>query len=701
MRKSLLMMFGWIFSSTIHANLVNWDGEAGDGQWSTALNWSANELPGPGDSVILDNSLLFDSYTVTLPSGGTTVSVQALIIQPNATLRIVLVLPSSNTADPGLNISGMGETFVLQEGAVFRNQSGATTGSGLQVASTFRINNGGRYVHSTSRGNASIVARLSAAPGTELGVFEFDVPVAGYTLSLSNRIFGTLELSAFTKADSVSYVGNGANPLRINGHLLINPHVSLSINFSTDVIIHGNYLQAASSTFDLQSGAASNLIRIRGNFAGGGRITESGTGAPVLELSGSVEQEFGLAGQIINQVGVRVNNENGVRTVSPVHITGVIDFSNGKLKTDSVNLLILGDDASCTSASTLSFVDGPVKKIGNDNFIFPVGKGEIFAPLTLSNVSSSSTADEFVAEYFRQNPQAVFGDDFDDTTSESSIDHISFVEYWTLRSSPAVSATKIVGLQVNCESFCMDFQRLFVASLDAVSLQWRNQGSTTSSFMPSAECPGYMKGTISSAVTDRYHVFTLGTGDTYSVNPLPVSLISFRVFTREDKHVMASWEIAEPVNSGVFELERSKNGLEFERTASIPADRTLIFYQTEIPLPGEGIYYYRLKIDDKKGKITYSRILRSSHFAKEIIMVSIVPVPVNNEARISIVCPVKQVVEWGIFDLLGRGVRRGRIEVSPGSHPVRVRLNDLSAGAYFLSVTTPTGQSKTIQFIKR
>ena len=56
--------------------------------------------------------------------------------------------------------------------------------SGVSINSTFRINNGGRYIHNTSRQNLPLVSQLSIVTGTERGIFEYDVPTStAYSIS--------------------------------------------------------------------------------------------------------------------------------------------------------------------------------------------------------------------------------------------------------------------------------------------------------------------------------------------------------------------------------------------------------------------------------------------------------------------------------------------------------------------------------------
>src|ERR1043165_9325534 len=146
-------------------------GGAGDGLFGTAGNWSPSGVPGSGDDVTIDNSVVSGTYTVTLPTGATLTTIRTLTINPSGANNITLTLPSGNTATIGLTV-GDGATgnddILLNNGAILKNSSGASSGTAITFAanSTFRINNGARYIHNTTTGNAGINAVLSTVSGT-------------------------------------------------------------------------------------------------------------------------------------------------------------------------------------------------------------------------------------------------------------------------------------------------------------------------------------------------------------------------------------------------------------------------------------------------------------------------------------------------------------------------------------------------------
>ncbi len=275
----LLLILSFFFSSKAQ---ITWDGGGGDGLWATAANWFGNIVPGSADDVALDNSHIAGPYTVTLPGGSITTTIKSLVITSGGSHIITLVLPNTNTNDPGLQVTGAGDAVVLNFGAILKNSSGASSGDGISITNTFRINNFGHYIHNTTRGNAGLVSQLSTTAGTEYGEFEYDVPAGSYTPSFSNRTYGTLTFSALANGGTATYIGSGINPLNIKGHLQLNTGVTLSLSMSADCIVHNNLIQSSSSIFNLQNSTNSNTVLVRGNISSSGTLTKSGSGLPEL-----------------------------------------------------------------------------------------------------------------------------------------------------------------------------------------------------------------------------------------------------------------------------------------------------------------------------------------------------------------------------------------------------------------------------------
>ena len=673
------------------AAVITWDGGGGDGQWNTAANWAGDVIPGAGDDVVLDNTVVLTNYTISLPAGAVTVTILSLTITPTGANVITLVLPATNTANPGLSITGPGDALILNTGSVLRNSSGAAAGSGVSIANTFRINNGGHYIHNTARSQTPILDQLSGVPGTETGEFEFDDPTGGTTLSLTNRIFGTLTLSAAASAGAATYIASGANPCTVRGNFNIKQGVTFSISFSANFIIQQNYDQAISSTFNIQSAGNNNVVQVAGNLSSQGTITESGSGLPVLEMNGTGLQNVGFAvtGSIINNVTFRVNKSAGnVFLLLPLTLPYNLTLTSGRIT--AFSLLTMIDDATVTGGSAASFVDGAMKKIGNDNFVFPVGKGSIYAPIGIVNVSGQAISDEFTAEYIRTNPQSVHG-----TATQTGTDHVSFVEYWTLNHGVG-TAIKKISLAVNTTSFCKVLANTFVSRWGGTF--WTNESSTNGGV---TSIPPFETGTITSVNNlSAFGDITLITDLPFSVNPLPIDLITFNA-AKNNSSAILTWELSACCSRDArFELQKSTDGTHFSALIAVPGSETNRFYNAADNRLQKGINYYRLKMIDIDRKISYSKTVAIIHERKDILITSLAPNPVQDNAVITISSAQQSSVLFTVYDLSGREIKRWRSAITEGNTNVSMDTDGLSKGIYYVLASSPDSRA-VFRFIKQ
>ncbi|MBN8675095.1 MAG: hypothetical protein J0L56_13240 [Chitinophagales bacterium] len=680
------------------AAIITWDGEGGDGQWNTASNWSGNIVPAAGDDVILDNSVVTGSYVVNLPAGAVTVTINSLIITATGINTIRLILPVSNTIVPGLDITGTGDALVLNNGAILQNSSGAASGLPISVSNLsgiFRINNGGLYIHNTFRQHAPLFDKLSAAPGTEDGTIEFDVPTTtSYAISLTGttgRTFGNLILSATASGGARTYTSTGSNPCIINGNFIINSGVTFSAGLSADFIIKGNFNQQPASVYNIQNSTANNFVKFQGNINSQGQITKTGVGLPVLELNGTANQNINISGTITNSVELKINNPAGTTLHSALTLPYRLNLTNGKITTSLTNMLTLADNAVTTGASSLSFVEGPLRKVGDDNFTFPVGVGSMYAPVAITNISGENTSDVFTAEYKRANPQTVRG-----PVVEPGMDHVSYVEYWTL-TRDAGTAVKRVALAVTPTSFCKSLATTYVSRWNGAL--WTSEGSTNGGV---TLFPPYETGTITS--TDdisSFGDFTLITDQPFAINPLPVTLVSFDV-VKQNNTALLQWELAECCSKNTkFELQRSHDGSNFVTCKIIPGNETSRFYQAMDTRLDPGLTCYRLRIVEENGKISFSRIITVINSLPDMSLVTVMPTLVTDITTVMITASGNHDAVLFITDMQGRVLLKREYRLSAGNTTIQLSAVNLVAGVYLIYAECKGQRTNCIRFIKQ
>jgi len=671
-----------------------WTGAAADGQWSTPANWNLGAIPLPGDDVLLDNEIITVNYAITLPNSA--VVIKTITITPDAGRIIQLILPSSNIVEPALTATGPGYGLLINNGGVFQNASGMASGESMNIADSIRINNGGKYIHHTRVSHANNIVRiLSAAAGTENGIFEFDVPRASYTVSVSNRTYGTIVFSAAAAGGAVTYTCTGSNTFNVNGNMQINTGVNLSIDLAGangNIIVHGDYIQNG-GVFNIASGAGNSTIaRIQGNLvqSATGQITETNTGLPVIELNGLTTQFISLAGTITNSVSFRMNNQQGAILLSPIKLPYKLELLRGKVTSSSVNLLTLQSNCTITVDSTIantSFVDGPLRKEGlsaTQFFLFPVGKNNSMRWVELKNVSGN-----FVVEYEKNDPVSL------SSTYGVGISHISSLEYWTINADagPVPAGNVELSFAVPGSGGITDLAYLNVASLSAGTWTDAGHAGTTGTFNSAGSVISNMVNNFSAS-----GYFTLAsTADLQ--NPLPLVLIDFggRV---TNNIVEFNWQIDLPSDADFFELMTKKTNV-FKVIGRLIATEGKKQYEFTYDSMQDGINYFQLRVTDKTGISYLSKIIAINNNKSDFTMKIAPAIMIGNLAMLQVNTPKHERLQWFITSMDGKIIKNGSINLEAGSNTISFELPQMAAGIYQLTGVNEERQFCSLRFIKQ
>ncbi|HEV7382367.1 MAG TPA: putative Ig domain-containing protein [Dyadobacter sp.] len=177
---------------------------------------------------------------------------------------------------------------------------------------------------------------------------------------------------------------------------------------------------------------------------------------------------------------------------------------------------------------------------------------------------------------------------------------------------------------------------------------------------------------------------------------LPVKLTSFKV-TKEGESAQLSWSTTSESNSESFEVQRSRDGKEWNAIGSRDAkgeSAALVTYSFTDANPLDGENLYRLKMIDRDATFSMSGI-QSIRFAIESL--KLYPNPVANAEPLTI-----QVQDWGlvksvkVFNTVGKIVFE-----SAGDIRSTVTTENLTAGLYIVQVTRKDGQVMSSKFVKR
>ena len=195
--------------------------------------------------------------------------------------------------------------------------------------------------------------------------------------------------------------------------------------------------------------------------------------------------------------------KDSITLADNVIVNGTLTLTKGRLITASGINLELGAGATISGGSNASFVDGKVKRntAATSGFVFPVGKGAVYRPLTVSPVDASVSA--YTAEYF--------GAPYSTLTFSPPLTGVSNIEYWDIAKNSGTNATVSLSLNGTAVAGAVAGDQIAVAHFETGN--WISVNGT-------AITPGNATtGTAVSGVLSTFSPFTFGiipSGTTYT-----------------------------------------------------------------------------------------------------------------------------------------------------------------------------------------
>ncbi|MFZ1306175.1 MAG: T9SS type A sorting domain-containing protein [Ferruginibacter sp.] len=504
----------------------------------------------------------------------------------------------------------------------------------------------------------------------------------GTTVSRTHTIDGNLNIiSSF----STVVVQNGSNA------------VTSIVNIGGDINISAGILQGTSSTAATNG---SSVIYLRGNINNTGGTIQTGAstaGFFSFNYGGTSPQSINNTGgtfTFTTRQADTLNKPSGDLTLNtPITHAGYINFLSGIVNTTAINLLTMEAGSLVLNVSNSSYVNGPVKKIGNTDFTFPVGKANGYVPLRVSNFTGASApTDEFTAEYIRSSGNALGGN-----TAIPAVNRISACEYWTLdvnAGTPTVDLT----LYWNANNPCNGTYISNVADIEVVHFDGANWNTSSIGF--SSKTGTTTAGDVTWTGVSTFSPFTLASST--AANPLPITINYFNGTKSNGNHLL-NWKVTcASTPSATIEMERSTDGRNYISIYSIFATAVRCqqpFNYTDNQ-PAKGINYYRLKMTDADGKITYSTTVTLINAVKGIDVMNIAPNPiVNGTFNVKISTAEKIPMELVITDMQGRVLQKQLVPLIAGFNQVPVNVRNLSAGTYQLFGYSADGRTRVLRFV--
>jgi len=429
--------------------------------------------------------------------------------------------------------------------------------------------------------------------GGVINAFVADIFYGNTTIRFTSNTPTTKTISI----GSNQYLGNivfEAAPALASGDITLQLNNNLVFSGDTRFILNNNsFLSFTASTINFQKG-----LSIQND--GSGSITQDGSSHIYFAGSDTANYSFSGSGTAPLFAHVGMNRQGGLRLQSGLVCTDLI-LTKGIILSSSIAILQMPAMSVVTGGGDNSYVDGPMIKTGNTAFTFPLGKNNLYAPLSIS--SPVTTTDAFQAQYFSN---CANDDGYDTTQRDVSLHHLSTGEYWLLSRLNGSSAVKVTLSWKQPRSGIVDvINDLRVARWNGS--MWKDEGRGATS---GTNYEGNIQSLNDIVAFSR---FTLASSS--ANNPLPVTYIYFTASLQVNRSVVLNWETGSETGNSFFEIERSNDGRNWSSIGTMDP----VFshrYSFADKGPVIGFNYYRIKQVDIDSKFSYSAV-RLVRIAKE------------------------------------------------------------------------------------
>lgn len=416
---------------------ATWNGQL-SGDWDDPDNWTPSGVPGMCTKVTIPSDDI--NYT---PYANHDISIGGLIMLNNSSFDMEYY---------NLDVTG---TFSIDNASIY-SVPHLTASSvymplvqGAYIDGNFKcLNFGGesKFCFNNFEGDVT----LSDSTGRQQGCQMF-----------LNNVYGNLACNVNTEYGQF-YLAN-ASP----GHDFVQGNLTINNN--------------STGNFSVGLGGLAAL-EVQGNFVVNSPNGPTDINSLTMSGGNSVSHitQTGAVPMVIKNL--HINRNWGVVLDQELHVTDFLSLDQGTITTAPDKLLVAENNTYVTQSSNgATMVLGPMKKIGNQAFTFPIGKIEQNtyrdAPIKMS--APANATDAFTAEYFHHDPTL---DGYDTSHAEPGFGGISGNEYWKLTRDSGTSNVKIgLSFSDNRSASAYLYQYAQVAGWNGTAWKnWSTSGNTGS-----------------------------------------------------------------------------------------------------------------------------------------------------------------------------------------------------------------------------
>ncbi|MEQ1799604.1 MAG: hypothetical protein ABL872_16735 [Lacibacter sp.] len=198
------------------------------------------------------------------------------------------------------------------------------------------------------------------------------------------------------------------------------------------------------------------------------------------------------------------------------------------------------------------------------------------------------------------------------------------------------------------------------------------------------------------AVYNSSDIITVTVNPVASCIPLPTEIINFngRIV---NEHTQLSWNAKQETNLAYYEVERSSDGVLFEKIATVPVSASngssFSQYSFTDPASVTGKMYYRLNmVASGDAGAKFSNIINVSSKESNQLEISNLVNPFDSNISFVLTAPQNEAIEILVKDITGRTIKVEKMQVMKGSNTVLLSsFNTLQKGSFIIQVKSASG----------
>lgn len=484
-------------------------------------------------------------------------------------------------------------------------------------------------------------------------------------------------------------------------------NVNLVTSPGTKLVLSGGITFTGTTNFK-----DSGEVYLRPNTLGGQENWLDSTAAGVYDLTsnGKVFFESDSFQYIYGNTqfyNLRSFSDSGVVLNSNIEVRNILNLDKRFVYTLPATKMYVSNTAlnaiQSTNSFSTSWIQGRLERATNisgtgadgNDYVFQVGKDTLYAPVKLSKFNTNLA--RYEVEYFPTSP-------FDRLTVFSPpIDHISDVENWEITSNIPTGQDDDAKVWLswrgysNVSASAAVRDSLLVAQyINRPGWTWDVPGLwATGNVFGSDSLSGYVRSnTFNGIFTFDHRRFTLGSFSKY--NALPVKFLYFTAIADGNK-VRLNWNVKDEQEVVKYEVEKSLTSTSFTKINTVNSLQKAQWLYTDYDYtPADGWNYYRLRITDIRGKITYSPIQRVK-FSKGLEVVKLFPNPAVDIVNVQLPSSYIGTSTLQLYAINGKFIST----LKPSVNTVQLNVQALAKGTYILRILKTNGETESYPFIKQ